>query len=55
VSADVTVDMCTTACVTDILYFPVDRWHCSIDLSSADDLPLTAHVNSPNHARHLAR
>jgi len=50
VSVDVTVDTCTAACVSDVLYFPFDRWHCSVELSADDHLQLTA-----NHTHHLAR
>ena len=48
---DVTVDMCTAACSSARLYFPFDRWHCSVDLSAATEhLQLTA-----NHVTHLNR
>jgi len=50
VTVDVTVDTCTAACVSDVLYFPFDRWHCSVDLSADDHLQLTA-----NHTHYLAR
>ena len=50
VTADVTVqEMCTAACDTGaVLYFPFDRWQCSVDLSTSDKLRLTA-----NHVIHL--
>lgn len=52
VTADVTVDMCSAACDADVLYFPFDRWMCSVDLSSAVQLRLTV---AAHHTGHLVR
>jgi len=42
VTADVTVDNCTPACDTNTMYFPFDRWECSVDLVGARHIRLTA-------------